>query len=140
MIEFILRELKLRDTKYAVESKYGWLLSRRKLNFGAFGDWYLDRYRTLIDKMTSESCVAVAVKLDKCVEENFNITTGNILLTLQKLLEEQLSIQMIQRNIQIRKQRSINRNRVRPELIHDKSSKIFFLSSNVQIKRPPASL
>lgn len=57
--------------------------------------------------MTPESCASVFMKIEKFVTEH--TTVDDIIKTLKKLLEEQLSLQMIKQNINVTKRRRKNR-------------------------------
>lgn len=63
-------------------------------------------------KMTPESCAIIAVKLDEYYAESTGSTVNDIICKLEKLLEERLSIQIINDNIQMRKGGKRSHNKV----------------------------
>ncbi|XP_047514001.1 uncharacterized protein LOC125055589 [Pieris napi] len=73
-------------------SNYAWLRSR---HLSVAEDNSLDKYESMVRKLSPESCTAIAVKLDT-LTEGTQMSSDDVIKMFEKLLEEQESIQLLQ--------------------------------------------
>ncbi|KAL0859081.1 hypothetical protein ABMA27_010928 [Loxostege sticticalis] len=114
-VESLLKESKFFQEKNMDTSNYSWLRSR-SLEVSPYSE-ELDKFKPIVQKMSSESCAAIVVKLDSLTDDK---TPQEILSTFKSLLEEQYSMQMFEGNIKRAKETkngSRRRNKVHPELL-----------------------
>uniref|UniRef100_A0A2A4JNW8 Uncharacterized protein n=1 Tax=Heliothis virescens TaxID=7102 RepID=A0A2A4JNW8_HELVI len=120
--EMLLKESKLREANIQHNSNnYSWLSSRTGQN----EDWKinkeLNRLKPMIQKLSSENCAKIAVKLDSMTEE-VELSSTAVLNIFRKLLEEQTNIQLMDKNVIKAKERGLKKNRfnkVHPVLVPD---------------------
>ncbi|KAF9420628.1 hypothetical protein HW555_003175, partial [Spodoptera exigua] len=120
--EMLLKESKVREINLQhCGNNYSWLRSKHLQNEDSKTNKELERLRPMIQKMSSENCAKIAVKLDAMTDGDEMSST--ILRTLRKLLNEQYSIQLMEDNVAKAKERGLKKtrpyNKVHPVLIPD---------------------
>ncbi|XP_022816824.1 uncharacterized protein LOC111349806 [Spodoptera litura] len=120
--EMLLKESKVREiTLQHCTNNYSWLCSKHLQIEDSKTNKELERLRPMIQKMSSENCAKIAVKLDAMTDGEEMSST--ILRTLKKLLNEQYSIQLMEDNVAKAKEKGLKKvrpyNKVHPELIPD---------------------
>ncbi|KAJ8704493.1 hypothetical protein PYW07_011681 [Mythimna separata] len=109
--EMLLKESKLREASIQhYSNNYAWLKSRPIHNEVTKTDKDLERLKPMIQKITSENCAKIAVKLDAMADEEES--SAAILTIFKKLLEDQYSIQLMEKNVVKAKERNLKKNRV----------------------------
>ncbi|KAJ8707157.1 hypothetical protein PYW08_011291 [Mythimna loreyi] len=109
--EMLLKESKIREASMQhCTNNYSWLKSRPFQSEFNKTDKDLERLRPMIQKISSENCAKIAVKLDAVADEEESSTA--ILTIFKKLLEDQYSIQLMEKNVVKAKERSLKKNRV----------------------------
>ncbi|KAF9805526.1 hypothetical protein SFRURICE_020911 [Spodoptera frugiperda] len=119
--EMLLKESKVREISLQhCTNNYSWLCSKQLQIEDSKTSKELERLRPLIQKMSSENCAKIAVKLDAMTDGEEMAST--ILRTLKKLLNEQYSIQLMEDNVAKAKEKGLKKrpgNKVHPELFPD---------------------
>ncbi|XP_059062596.1 uncharacterized protein LOC131855356 [Achroia grisella] len=116
-VQSIVRYSRLHERRHPDRSNYRWLSSKTVSDSSI--DKELDQFKTLVKKLSSESCTAVAIKLQSYTDEDTSSTA--ILTSFEHLLEEQYNIQLMENNVKRVKETTLigkrKLNRVRPELL-----------------------
>ncbi|XP_061381391.1 uncharacterized protein LOC133319783 [Danaus plexippus] len=118
-VQLLLKESRSKQARlHSLTSNYGWLQSRP-----ADVDVDLEKYRTMLLKLSSASCAAIAVQMDRLTEECQSV--DDILMMFENFINEQTNMEIIENNIKKEKKRKIY-----PELVSDsRRSSLSFITN-----------
>ncbi|CAH2083989.1 unnamed protein product [Euphydryas editha] len=101
-IEVLLSKSRSQQRRNSVKTNYGWLKSKNPTD--EVQEVGLDQFTNKILKLSSESCAAIAVKLDTLSDESIMLPS-DIIDAFSKLLEEEENIRLLERNVKIVKEK-----------------------------------
>ncbi|XP_013176139.1 PREDICTED: uncharacterized protein LOC106124217 [Papilio xuthus] len=124
-IESLIKHSYHQERTNTSTTNYGWLTGKPSLYSALSIQAALSPLQPMLNKMTPESCAFIFMKMDNYVTETTSV--ADIMEILKKLLEEQLSLQLIGQNIKVAKRRQKKNIKIQPSILYC-DSKLFIIS------------